>query len=75
MSKYSERDAARETGTPERKVVETWHQARDDASVRGNRQGDRPTRENREDAKRLTRKIIERGREREEGESRSRDDR
>jgi hypothetical protein len=64
MGDYQERDAAHDAKVPEREVTATWHQARDDSGVRGNRGDDRPTRENREQARELTRKIIDRGRER-----------
>lgn len=64
MSGYKERDAARATKTPEREVAAAWHQARDDSGVRENRNLDRPTRENREDARRLERKVIARDRDR-----------
>jgi hypothetical protein len=64
MSGYNERDAAHDTKTPEREVTAAWHQARDDANVRGGRRDDRPTRENRDRARDLTRDIIERGRNR-----------
>jgi len=72
MSGYRERDAAKDTNTPEREVTATWHQARDDAEVRRDGTGDRPTAENRKDSRRLMRKVIDRRRTRPES---SRDER
>lgn len=73
MSGYRERDAARDTDTSERDATATWHQARDDARARSARPDDRPTRQNREDSRRLERKYgLDRGsdRPRERGEDR-----
>ncbi len=68
MSGYKERDAAHETEVTPREVAATWHQARDDADAREpDGRGDRPTRENRKDARRLTDRVIDRGRGRESG--------
>lgn len=35
MSKYTEHDAAKDTGASLKEVAETWHQARDDAQKAG----------------------------------------
>jgi hypothetical protein len=76
MSGYEERDAARDTDATQREVEAAWHGARDDADARGpGPRGDRPTRENREDARRLTERVIDRGREREEGRPEEREER
>lgn len=68
MSGYKEVDAAKDTKTPKREVEATWHHARDQSGVREGGTGDRPTPENRRDGQALTRKVIERGRERERAE-------
>jgi len=62
MSGYKEVDAAKDTKTSQREVDATWHHARDESGVRDGGTGDRPTAQNRKDAKELTRKVIERGR-------------
>lgn len=64
MTGYSERDAARDTGTSEREATAAHHQARIDGKVHSETPDDRPTPQNRADARRLERKIIERGRNR-----------
>lgn len=60
MSGYKESDAAKDTKTPKRDVEAAWHQARDDSGVRAGGSGDRATRENREQARALERKIMDR---------------
>jgi len=35
MSKYTKKDAARDTGTSVKKVSQAWHDARDDAAKEG----------------------------------------
>jgi hypothetical protein len=74
MSGYNERDAAKDTDESLKRTAATWHAARDDAAVRGNSDGDRPTEKNRADAERKMAEIIERGRRREraEGDGRER---
>jgi hypothetical protein len=64
MSGYTERDTAKDTKVPKREVEAAWHQARDDSGVRGNGTGDRPTPENRAQARALERKIMDRARSR-----------
>jgi hypothetical protein len=62
--RYTERDAAKDTDVPEREINATRHHARDQSDVRDNCDGDLPTRKNREDGRDLTRRVIDRGRER-----------
>jgi 50S ribosomal subunit-associated GTPase HflX len=66
MSGYKERDAAKDTDESPKRVGSAWHQARDDAQVRGDGPGDRPTEQNRVDAERKMREILDRARARQE---------
>ena len=66
MSGYKESDAAKDTKVRQREVEATWHQARDDAQVRSGGAGDQPTEQNRDDARRLERKVMDRARARTE---------
>lgn len=64
MTGYKAVDAAKDTKTSKREVKTAWHDSRDVSGVRNNGTGDRPTPENREDARRLERKVMNRARKR-----------
>ena len=64
MTKYREKDAARDTNATLREVRAAHHAARDDAGdVRTGGTGDRPTTQNRADAAALERRVRERAQE------------
>jgi hypothetical protein len=64
MSGYDARDAAKDTNVTPGEVKKAWHDSRTVSGVRKGGDGDRPTPQNRADAKELTRKVMDRARER-----------
>lgn len=64
MSGYDARDAARDTKVTPGEVKRAWHESRTVSGVRKGGTGDRPTPQNRADAKELTRKVMDRARNR-----------
>jgi hypothetical protein len=67
MTGYTEKDAARDTGASQRETAAAHHEARDASRVRDGGEGDRPTPQNRRDARRLERRVMDRARQRDAG--------
>jgi hypothetical protein len=64
MTKYNERDAARDTRVSEKEATAAHHQARDDSGVRNDEAAGDPSPQNKSDAAAKTGEIISRSRER-----------
>lgn len=73
MSGYKRRDAARDTDASIRDVTRAWHNSRTQSGARTDEPHDRPTAENRSEARAKTQEIVERGRNRERAETRKRE--